>query len=869
MLKSLCSLIMQSPVLGGRTMKNRLIRALTLLMVLALVLSACVTAAATTYPYDTQAGESVKLRKYANTTSVVIASINAGDTVTVLGKKDSFYKITYKSYTGYAMIEYIDGAAENKPSVTPEPLTGIDKYPYDTTTTTRVKLRKTAADDATVLLVIPASAMVTVYSVTSDGFAKVKYSGKTGYVITDFIVLASIATAAPNPTATPNPGVTKYTALASGSTGSQVRALQEAMTELGYYTGTVDSKYGKGTTAAVTAFEKRNGLTQDGKASQELQLLLYEGKPKNTKGYRKVIKTVAMVSGVTIKSGNTGEAVENMQTRLKELGYYAGDISGVCDKDTVTAIKAFQTKMNLTSDGVATSDVLDILYGALAASASDVVTPTPTPTIAAPTVTLRKGDSGDGVKALQQRLADLGYFSGTIDSKFGTSTQTALKAFQKKNGLSQDGVCGAQTRTVLFGASPVYATTTASPSPTATTEITEDNVVVIKSGSRGAAVLSLQKRLVELKYYTSRLDGVYLEDDISAVRAFQKNNSLTVDGVAGYTTQKQLYSSSAVQGDVGQTTLSTTLRYGDTGDDVITLQNRLIELGYLTGTADGKFGQSTQQALVAFQKNNNLVRDGVAGTKTQQILFANTAVHNTVSTSSTLTQGTVSDTVKSMQQRLIALGYLTGTADGNFGPKTALALIAFQKANDLTADGIAGTKTLQRLNSLSAISASGAAATVTNSTSPTITTTPDAASVRYANWYTEVKARCKLYPYATVYDFVSGLSWKVHMFSFGAHADSEPLTAEDTANMEKAFGGTNTWTPKAVWVIFSDGRIYMASTHDMPHSVQHITTNNFPGHLCIHFPRTAAQVAAIGPYATEHQKTIDLGWAATLALASK
>lgn len=69
-------------------MKNRLMRALALLMTLALVLSACVTAMATTYPYDTKSGESVKLRKSANTTSVVLANINAGDTVTVLGKTD-------------------------------------------------------------------------------------------------------------------------------------------------------------------------------------------------------------------------------------------------------------------------------------------------------------------------------------------------------------------------------------------------------------------------------------------------------------------------------------------------------------------------------------------------------------------------------------------------------------------------------------------------------------------------------------------------------------------------------------------------------------------------------------------------------------
>ena len=118
------------------------------------------------------------------------------------------------------------------------------------------------------------------------------------------------------------------------------------------------------------------------------------------------------------------------------------------------------------------------------------------------------------------------------------------------------------------------------------------------------------------------------------------------------------------------------------------------------------------------------------------------------------------------------------------------------------------------------------------------------------------------YPYATVYDFATGISWQVHIFSLGAHADYEPVTANDTARMEKVFNG-NTWNPRAVWVIFSDGSIYIGSTHSMPHEVQHVRDNNFNGHSCLHFPRTQEQVNSIGPYATKHQETIDAGWAAT------
>ena len=53
--------------------------------------------------------------------------------------------------------------------------------------------------------------------------------------------------------------------------------------------------------------------------------------------------------------------------------------------------------------------------------------------------------------------------------------------------------------------------------------------------------------------------------------------------------------------------------------------------------------------------------------------------------------------VQQMQERLIELGYLTGKADGFFGPKTEKAVLAFQKANGLKADGFAGELTLDKL----------------------------------------------------------------------------------------------------------------------------------------------------------------------------
>ena len=861
---------------------NRWARLLAAVCAMALFLSVISPALAAKYPYDTISMDDVNMRSRANTTSTILKKIQKGDTVTILGVTGSFYRVEFDGKTGYAMKKYIDGT-DPSPDPSPNPALSmqappaISEYPYDTTVIDYVKLRKVAETEGEVILTIPAGSVVTVYDRTSNGFVKVKYDGKTGYCVDTHINLANI------PAPTPQPGAEKYTELKNGSEGAAVTALQSALEELGYLEEEeVDGKFGAKTEEALKLFQKRNGLTQNGIASQDLQLKLYEDTPKDTRGYRQYVRTVPPVAGAVIREKSKGEPVTKLQTRLKELGYYEGDPTGVCDENTVAAIKLFEGKHGLVADGEMSAADQQVLYGATAMEASVVVTPSPTPTVKPPTKTLRPGDKDEEVKLLQQRLKDLGYYTGNITGVYNDATTEAVKEFQKKSSLETDGVLGPITRTVLYGVNAIYAVPTAipvsTPTPT-TTPITPENVIVIRAGSMGEVVRRLQARLQELGYYTSRLDGVYLTDDIEAVRAFQSANGLKVDGKAGYETQTALYSDSAIRGNAnvtsGETALVNTLRYGSEGNEVTTLQNRLIALGYLAGSADGKFGRDTKSAVIAFQKANGLSADGVVGADTSAKLYASNVVSNTVSSTQTLRVGAVSDAVRDMQNRLITLGYLeNGEADGKFGVKTSLALIEFQKANGLSADGIAGTKTFAKLNSVSAITAgstgnSTGSGTTSNTVAaaPTVTTI-SAAQVRYANWYSEVKARCRLFPNATIYDFTTGISWQVNIFSMGAHADAEPLTAQDTDKMNRAFGGKTTWNPKAVWVVLSDGTVYMASTHNTPHDTYHIRDNNFDGHICIHFPRTQAQVEKIGPYATSHQKAIDLGWEATLKLAA-
>lgn len=86
-----------------------------------------------------------------------------------------------------------------------------------------------------------------------------------------------------------------------------------------------------------------------------------------------------------------------------------------------------------------------------------------------------------------------------------------------------------------------------------------------------------------------------------------------------------------------------------------------------------------------------------------------------VAQAAVLKQGSRGDSVKTVQQKLIRWGYLKGSADGIFGAKTKAAVVAFQKKNGLTADGIIGTRTAQALGiSLSDTTSSSSSASSTD-----------------------------------------------------------------------------------------------------------------------------------------------------------
>lgn len=138
--------------------------------------------------------------------------------------------------------------------------------------------------------------------------------------------------------------------------------------------------------------------------------------------------------------------------------------------------------------------------------------------------------------------------------------------------------------------------------------------------------------------------------------------------------------------------------WGCTGDAVKTLQEKLNAKGFHSGNADGIFGAKTYAAVTAFQKANSLGVDGIVGKLTWAKLYDATPVNVTpVTTQPMLRTGSRGDAVRKLQELLNAKGYTCGSVDDIFGSKTYAAVLAFQKANGLAADGIVGSLTWAKL----------------------------------------------------------------------------------------------------------------------------------------------------------------------------
>ena len=198
-------------------------------------------------------------------------------------------------------------------------------------------------------------------------------------------------------------------------------------------------------------------------------------------------------------------------------------------------------------------------------AATPTVEPTPQPTpVPTPEPVMQNGSAGEEVKALQNRLRELGFMTGGADGRYGPVTEEAVKALR-----SYLDEIAREAETPAEDPAPDGAQTNEA-APAADEPLTEDEPAPEYPGTVDQALW----------------------------------DSLQQGGFIAY---------------------RETVKAGSTGRETRRLQTRLTSLGYLSGAADGLAGGATEGAIRAFQSVNGLGVDGVAGEKTQNVLFSDKA----------------------------------------------------------------------------------------------------------------------------------------------------------------------------------------------------------------------------------------------------
>lgn len=518
------------------------------------------------------------------------------------------------------------------------------------------------------------------------------------------------------------PSPTPYAPLAYGAQGESVSDIQERLKDLGYYTGKVSGNFLDGTRAAVRKFQKEYGLPETGEVDAATAAQLENAQ------YR------------ILTSGDNGEDVFRLQNRLKELGYFSQKATGKYRAITADAVKAFQRQNGLEITGTADVDTQRALFGdnALADGASP--TPTPAPdqdlgdvndmvlagdgeaTVEEYEKKLSRGAKGENVKKVQTRLKELGFFDGPISGNYMNQTVAAVKAFQLQNGLEQTGKTDETTWNTLFndtGVVDASATPRPTPVPTpvpyaVTVDVRNQVTTVYGRDENGEYTIPVKRMICStgLKatpsdvgewtlngrtarwcyfskwgshaQYWTRINQniafhsvIYNQVDYNAmsVKSYKKLGqrashgcirllvndarwiydnvgkgtvvTITEDLPADEELRKSVAAPPLNKSKTGPVTTPEPtaepqyvsggmppqpfrkLKKGMEGEDVYWLQKKLQELGYYTGTVTGGYYSGTASAVKAYQKANKISATGVADERTLESIYADVLAANT------------------------------------------------------------------------------------------------------------------------------------------------------------------------------------------------------------------------------------------------
>ena len=236
-----------------------------------------------------------------------------------------------------------------------------------------------------------------------------------------------------------------------------------------------------------------------------------------------------------LKPGDSGDEVLELNTRLRQLNYTSTRAGEEYTAATEAAVSAVQAAYGLPVTGVADEATLNVIYG-------DCYRP------------LSYGAEGLDVQALQEKLSELGYYTGNITGSYLEGTTAAVQVFQGENSMEITGVADVAVQEKLFSLAirptptptPV-PTATPIPAPTGTPGPYQAFKKTLKYGEKSADVEKVQQRLKDLGFFTYyKTTGQFYKNTQEAVEAFQKHNGLQVTGTVDEETWNALFNDATV-----------------------------------------------------------------------------------------------------------------------------------------------------------------------------------------------------------------------------------------------------------------------------------------------------------------------------------
>ena len=496
------------------------------------------------------------------------------------------------------------------------------------------------------------------------------------------------------PTQTPAP----YMDLQFGDKNDEVLKLQTRLKELNYYRGPLSGQFAEVTRNAVKEVQENYGLPVTGVADAATQEIIYGT------CYR------------ALEYGMTGDDIKTMQEMLAKYQVYHDEVSGKFLKNTRLAVQSFQSMCGLEATGKADVKTLEMLYSGVIPIPTPTPTPEPTPT-PTPTPTpdltfkgnLEYGSTGARVKLMQERLLELGFFEGKVTTGFYERSSKAVKAFQKHNALTVDGVVGKDTWNLMFSEKAVPASATPAP-PTPVPYFVEvdvkNQVTKVFKPDENGEYTQLYKTFIcstGTVGYPSDV-GVWT---LTGRRALWANFPQWGGGTAQYWTKindsiafhSVLYQEydpmrlvKSSYNNLGNRASHGCIRL--TVADAKWIYENCREGVQVWIHEDAKSDPELTYSVKPGGINPDTMRNYVTPTPSPAPVYDS---YNPPETKRQMVVGTKGEDVYWVQMRLKELGYYTGTVTGEYRGGTEKAVKAYQRDKGLTADGVAGTRTLSYL----------------------------------------------------------------------------------------------------------------------------------------------------------------------------